>query len=93
MDRTRHENADFIPVFLSKAGSLSERAARAMTPNGGNRGLASRNVCNVITLRNADEMRASGFAHGPGTLEMRRAATPDSASGQQNRMQGGADER
>ena len=54
MNRTRHENADFIPVFLAKAGALGERAARAMCPNGSTFTLATKNERNVITLRDAN---------------------------------------
>ncbi|CTQ59157.1 hypothetical protein LA5095_02978 [Roseibium album] len=50
MNRTRNENADFIPVFLAKAGALGERAARAMCPNGCRFPLASKSERNVITL-------------------------------------------
>ncbi len=56
MNRTRNENADFIPVFLAKAGALGERAARAMCPNGCRFPLASKSKRNVITLH---ELRSS----------------------------------
>ncbi|MCV0426113.1 MAG: hypothetical protein K5905_11620 [Roseibium sp.] len=60
-----------IPVFLAKASAISERAARAMRPNGTEFDLANHNTGNVITLRNripvfkeADEVAAKTDERG-----------------------------
>jgi|GEM_PF-3052063 len=52
----------FLPLVLAEAGSLSERAARAMRPNGADHPLAKLSVCNVITLQNPIQATNEGAA-------------------------------
>jgi|GEM_PF-6633591 len=92
MNRIQDEQTEFTPLFLAKARSLSERAARAMCPNGTMPGVASNKTCNVITLQNSNSSNLSGAAESPdlsagpisrgkanrmGGLERKRRGLPD----------------
>lgn len=51
MNRIRKTHSDTHTTFLAIANNLSDRAARAMCPNGLENGLATLHACNVITLQ------------------------------------------
>lgn len=51
MNRKIHKRPLHTPVFLDKASSVSERAARAMCPNGHDTVVANKMFGNVITLQ------------------------------------------
>ena len=83
--------------FLAKASSISERASRAMRPNGngpdpsGKPDLANRVKCNVITLRNTVSPKGEILAIGVG--HDRRQAKLDRDQVKHQRPEGPADER
>ena len=77
MNRKHQTKTLPIPVFLAKASGISERAARAMRPNGIESDLANKTKCNVITLHDRDSVLPKG-----GVL-----ATGNACEGQQDKAE------
>ncbi|MEM9635170.1 MAG: hypothetical protein AAGA50_27850 [Pseudomonadota bacterium] len=91
MNRKVQKNSLQIPVSLDEASSVSERAARAMCPNGRDTEVANQLLGNVITLQNSD-------LHGDAPLESKNREG-ETLSGQRSQVfnlfpnGGDADER
>ncbi|MES0882922.1 hypothetical protein [Roseibium sp. SCP14] len=90
MNRKIQKRSLHTPVFLDKASSVSERAARAMCPNGRDTMVANQRIGNVITLQESNlhgDTPLSGKSRESGNFPGQRSQVHNLFS-----KKGGADE-